>query len=498
MNTDIKPVLLGLALCALALSGCGGGGGGAGGSNSGNVGASGGTSMPAVTLSNVWTWTGGASTANASGAYGALGTAAAPNQPGARDAAASWIDASGKLWLFGGETTDANGNTSYLGDLWNYDPATQQWTWVSGSSAPDATPVYGTLGLAAAQNQPGARFGSVTWIDAAGKLWLFGGGIDANGAEFNLFNDLWLFDPVSKQWTWVSGSPSLNAIGVYGAKGLAAVTNQPGARFDAVSWMDSNGKLWLFGGGGYDGSDVLAIGNLNDLWQFDPLTREWTWISGSSTENAAGNYGKQGVAAVANQPGARLGAPAWVDSNGKFWLFGGDGYDAGDNGGALSDMWQFDPVSKQWIWENGPSVASEAGVYGTQGTAAALNQPGARGGGVGWRTASGKFCVFGGQGYDGSINYGELNDLWQFDPVTKQWTWISGASVITNNIAGGNSGVYGTLGSASVQNQPGGRYNAVAWADSAGGLWMFGGWGIDVNGVNGDLNDLWRTTVQSQ
>ena len=56
--------------------------------------------------------------------------------------------------------------------------------------------------------------------------------------------------------------------GVYGTEGMPAPANIPGARWDAISWTDSSGNFWLFGGGGYDvnGTDDL----LNDLWKFTP------------------------------------------------------------------------------------------------------------------------------------------------------------------------------------------------------------------------------------
>jgi len=40
-------------------------------------------------------------------------------------------------------------------------------------------------------NVPGARYGSFSWIDVSGELWLFGGsGYDASGS-WNDLNDLW-------------------------------------------------------------------------------------------------------------------------------------------------------------------------------------------------------------------------------------------------------------------------------------------------------------------
>ncbi len=46
-------------------------------------------------------------------------------------------------------------------------------------------------------------------------------------------------------------------------------------------------------------------------------TVTWTWVSGSSTVNAKGNYGTLGIASASNAPGARYGANAWTDTAAK-------------------------------------------------------------------------------------------------------------------------------------------------------------------------------------
>ena len=52
-------------------------------------------------------------------------------------------------------------------------------------------------------------------------------------------------------WTWISGSNTINQLGVYGTKGNASIENVPGSRFGAVGWFDSvKQELWLFGGYG--------------------------------------------------------------------------------------------------------------------------------------------------------------------------------------------------------------------------------------------------------
>jgi len=120
------------------------------------------------------------------------------------------------------------------------------FTWIGGSNTSDAGGDYGSQGIAAASNVPGARHAPVTWTDAAGNLWLFG------GVGSPIFNDLWEYSPASGEWTWIGGSATANAKGVYGTQGVAAAANVPGARIDESQWTDASGNLWLFGGYGYD------------------------------------------------------------------------------------------------------------------------------------------------------------------------------------------------------------------------------------------------------
>jgi N-acetylneuraminic acid mutarotase len=198
--------------------------------------------------------------------YGTQDTAAAGNVPGARVLPVSWIDDAGALWLFGGQGYDSAGAIGYLNDLWKYSPSSGQWTWVGGSNIASADGVYGTLGIGATGNVPGARAGAVSWIDSTGDLWLLGGvGFDSAGTIDSL-NDLWRYSPGSGQWTWVGGSNTVNSKGTYGTQGTAAAGNAPGARAGSVSWFDGSGKLWLFGGSGYDSTG--AAGVINDLWVY--------------------------------------------------------------------------------------------------------------------------------------------------------------------------------------------------------------------------------------
>ena len=287
----------------------------------------------------------------------------------------------------------------------------------------------------------------------------------------------------ANEWAWMSGSSTAGAAGVYGALGVASASNVPGARNNAVSWTDSSGNLWLFGGWG---GSLGTTGLLNDLWKFSPTTKEWTWVSGSNTPGAIGFYGTQGVASASNVPGARFLSVSWIDSSGNLWLFGGEGYGPTGVNGDLSDLWEFNPTAKTWTWVSGSSTANSKGVYGTLGVASASNVPGARFESVSWIDSHGNFWLFGGDGYDSTGADGFLNDLWEFDPTTKEWTWISGSSTVNA------SGIYGTQGVPAITNVPGNRSFAISWIDTNGNLWLFGGLGVDSTDTIGVLNDLWR------
>ena len=226
----------------------------------------------------------------------------------------------------------------------NVNVKANEWTWMSGSNTTGAVGVYGTQGAASAGNGPGSRASAVSWTDSSNNFWLFGG-VDSGAAGLNNdFNDLREFNPTSKQWTWVSGSQSVNALGIYGTLGTTAAGNVPGARSYSVSWRDASNNLWLFGGyDGGSGDSTGAQGYFNDLWEFNPTSKEWTWVGGSNTKGAVAIYGTLNVTSASNVPGARLGSVSWIDTgHNNLWLFGGMGIGpAAGTTGYLNDLWWY-------------------------------------------------------------------------------------------------------------------------------------------------------------
>lgn len=445
------------------------------------------------------------------GRYGTQGTFLASNTPGSRAGSYIWTDSSGHLWLFGGEGYDSNFNLGYLNDLWEFDPALNEWTWRGGASTfpaktsagdicdirqnpnpCDIQGTYGAKGVAAPQNTPGSHAYGESWTDRDGNFWMMGGyGLDTNG-HYGELNDLWEYRPSTELWTWVAGTDLVDQSGVYGTLGTPAAANSPGARNDGFTWIDANGSLWLYGGGG-DCDD--------DLWQFDVASEEWTWQGGGSSSTGGKSpacdqpavYGTKGVPAAANSPGRRRQGSSWVDSNGHFWLFGGESDNDPEN-----DVWEFDLSTKEWTWWNGSTNGSVAGSSGTEGQPSPANSPASRDNQVSWIDANGNFWFFGGDvRFDDSCGC-TYNDLWEYTPATHEWAWMGGS------ILSGDSGTpmkvpgqYGTLGLPAPANIPGSRDSGMSWTDSSGNLWLFGGEGYDSTDRLVWLNDLWRYQLSS-
>ncbi len=228
------------------------------------------------------------------------------------------------------------------------------------------------------------------------------------------------------------------------------------------------------------GGEISSTSDTNDLWVYNPATHTWTQKIAPSLLNSPGVYGTQGTPGTGNVPGARNDSVSWIDASGNLWLFGGYGYDSVGLAGELNDLWEYNPTAKTWTWVSGSNQANQTGVYGTQGTPSTSNVPGARLASVSWIDSTGNLWLFGGHGYPASGSLGDLNDLWEYNPTAKTWTWVSGSNQFNP---------VGSYGSSPV---PGSRDSSVAWTDTSGNLWLFGGYGYASTSTAGELNDLWK------
>ena len=355
-------------------------------------------SLPIDGQTNQWAWIGGSSQIGSnggqSGVYGTLGTPSAGNIPGGRIGAANWTDSSGRLWLMGGYGYDANGEFGYLNDLWEFNPSTREWTWMSGSDTVGGhggqPGVYGTLGTAAVSNTPGSRNFAAAWTDSSGNLWLFGGwDYDVNSIAWRTERSLGVQsfnEPMGMDGRKQHGRPPRWPIreSTYGTLGTPASGNTPGGLFRPVKLVRQQWESLLFGGQGYWTPTAISTSS-TACGSSDPSTTEWAWQGGSKTVDSNGEPCPASTARWArplpeNIPGNRSDATSWISDG--LWLFGGNGYDANGNGGNLNDLWQFDPATGEWAWMSGSSTVgsngAQPGVYGTLGVLTAGNTPGGR------------------------------------------------------------------------------------------------------------------------
>jgi|GEM_PF-2069536 len=72
---------------------------------------------------------------------------------------------------------------------------------------------------------------------------------------------------------------------------------------------------------------------------------------------------------------------------------------------------------------------------------------------------------------------------------SQQWNWVSGDSTL---YAEGN---YTSYWSNEELATPGSRDGSATWTDDEGNLWLFGGFGSDINNELGYLGDLWKFDV---
>ena len=159
--------------------------------------------------------------------------------PDVRAGSASWVDNSGKVYIFGGINTTGN-----LNDLWQYNPSTSSWNRLIDTNQ---------------NGSPSARNGSVAWTDINGNAYIFGG-----NSSSGVLNDLWQYNPSTSSWSRLIDNNQ---------------NGSPSARNGSVAWTDNYGNAYIFGGSN-------SSGVLNDLWKYNTFTKQWSRITVSILPNS--------------------------------------------------------------------------------------------------------------------------------------------------------------------------------------------------------------------
>lgn len=295
--------------------------------------------------SNMWTWVSGDSTHSHPPVYGAKGTANLFNNPGGRETFTAWSGDNNDFWILGGNVVNGPafshlGKFGYRNDLWRYDIAANEWTWMSGDSIPNSNGSYGVKGVEATTNHPGITLMSAGSKDTKGNLFLFGRYYVNSNERAIVTNETWKYSPAKNIWTWVNGDSISNSKGNYGQKGVASPLNIPPGRAITSMWTDANNRAWMFGG----------YNRYNDLWSYNMTTNIWTWVDGDSTTGVRpAVYGTQLVSSSANALGSRYMHNIWTDKKGDLWLFGGVLAFQTEAYKQMNDMWVYRPFVKNII-----------------------------------------------------------------------------------------------------------------------------------------------------
>lgn len=248
-----------------------------------------------------------------------------------------------KLMIFGGisETFDQ------LDDMWEFSLIDLKWRQEKLSSELHREGI-----IRPSVVYPAGRSGAASWVGHNQQLYMFSGNVKNKNKIDSHHNagfstDLWNFDCKKNTWTVVMGNPNKCIEGYYGKKGYANEKNIPGCRRGTVSWTDSEGHLWMFGGEGAS-SDPRTISKempdviLNDLWYFDLDYKMWSWMGGSNKASDPGSYGTaDNEFERGRYPSCRTDAMSFNMWN-ELYVVGGIGHDSSKAFSLLDDVWGID------------------------------------------------------------------------------------------------------------------------------------------------------------
>jgi gliding motility-associated-like protein len=357
---------------------------------------------------NMWTWINGPQfNGDVNGNFGIKGIPSINNYPSVRGWGANcWTDTSGMLWLFGGYGTDANGLRGELNDLWRYNIATNEWTWMSGDSIRYVATVFGTKQIYNMANTPGSmQECKSSWVDNGNNFYMFGG-----KRYFAEHNNVWKYSSSINQWAWQKGdSNANNTTGTYGILGAENAANTPSNRCSYSKWMDPNGKMYL-----YAGARFADTANWSDVWRYNPTTNNWAWMGGPNLKNTPIPYNNKCITDSLHVPSPRLEnqTAATYGCTNAFYTFGGFNYAKNET---YNDLWLFNTQTNKWTWLTGQDTAAATNNYGVKYTPSSTNNIGARCGAAIWTDANNNLWVFGGINENVS---NVVNDMWRFTPDT--------------------------------------------------------------------------------
>eukprot|EP01122_Echinamoeba_exundans_P008555 TRINITY_DN2859_c0_g1_i1.p1 TRINITY_DN2859_c0_g1~~TRINITY_DN2859_c0_g1_i1.p1 ORF type:complete len:906 (+),score=81.47 TRINITY_DN2859_c0_g1_i1:110-2827(+) len=338
---------------------------------------------------------------------------------------------------------------------------------------------------------PGTIIDSLALYDNARRtMWLFGG-IKTFFPAGDVSNVLWNYTVgstlSSSYWKIASGTPTIGAVaGVYGPPGVSSPTATPGSRHSPVGFMDGD-EIWVFSGRGY-GITNVSLGELNDMWKYNVVTRLWTFIGGNNVTSGSGSYGTKGIEAPTNLPPPRVEAGSWYDDvNREFWVFAGQ---VGTSPTRFyNDLWRFKLSTLQWTWMGGANTTNDFGSFGDRYNRSVSWLPRSRSAPATWMDTEQRLLYLFG-GYTSAIVHSD--ELWTYNITDGTWGWITGTPGVGDRPANGTRGVPSTYGT------PGGRHNPTSWMNAQRTEAFIYGGRATRNSETTGLDDIWKFNLLNQ
>jgi hypothetical protein len=371
--------------------------------------------------------------------------------------------------------------------------AAVSWSWLSPTTSlldqpGEWPPQSSNIGGSSSTASPPAR-GHAAIAILNNTLIIIGGvGHGSSGASNELLNDVWTYDLISMNWTWIRGcNHGSTSPYYYGIQTVTSNDNELPPRTDASFTSDGHRMIYIYSGVAWasssSSSGLTERTTPNDMWSIDVVTQQWTWLHGSWSSSPV-SYGTLLTESLSNTPGSRQSsAMTMMKHDHSIWLFGGL-----LNNTFTNDFWRFNTTTNQWTCL---FIGGTTTNYGTRGVMDTNNIPPARAGHGMDMDGNGNIWIIGGLTSSSEL----LNDVWKWSTKWNAFEWVAGSSL--SGVPSGWS--YGIIGVASSSNLPSARLGSTIQLDHNGEIiYQYGGYGYDqTTQTFGYLADMWSFNTTS-
>lgn len=265
------------------------------------------------------------------------------NHPGGLMLSGSTIDNNDNIWFT---------STQRFGELWMFDTTSWMFVRMQGLYGSTNLPSVGAdPGQPGEDVWPGLSVGTCVVTDSQSNIWFL------SGENYYVYTpSVWHFNTTSLLWTWISGDVNAN----YASHNDTYFGGTSGAG----CYIDTNDRVWLYGGWGFDG-DFSTRKAYGSIWTYDTrTTRDWELEY----------FNAEGRATIVSEDYDAGNIPPACESciyvdrlDGTAMLVPGQGYENASVEvnwwGGRNWVWLYNKSLKQWKHVNGNGIADYPGTF---------------------------------------------------------------------------------------------------------------------------------------